>query len=264
MKILELGCAEGFLGEAIKQKFSVTYCAIEPSGDIKIAREKLDKVWGSVNEISTNMQFNLILIFHVLEHIYNVNIMSRLYKLLRDDGIIVIEVPHCFGNKRLPWDFNKEHIHLFSLTSISRLLERQGFDIKELCTGYYESVIYNDSMRIIAYKRKSFKEQKNNLVDRFQQYLGNRYIIYGAGGDFEALVAPYIKADNILAIIDSSKNKIGKRIIRKTIQGPKAVVKYLNEKFLIATYRYQEEILNFLTKKKVDKSQIVTLEDIFS
>jgi 2-polyprenyl-3-methyl-5-hydroxy-6-metoxy-1,4-benzoquinol methylase len=263
MQILELGCAEGALGEAIKRNFAVTYYGIEPSRDAKIARAKLDKVWESVNKISANVQFNLILAFHVLEHIHNIgNIMSKIYKLLSDNGIIVLEVPNYFGNKRLPWDFNKEHIHSFSLTSISCLLEKQGFHIKELSTGNYESAIYNDSMRIIASKRKSFQERKRSLVGRFRQYLGDRYIIYGAGGDLKALVLPYIKASNVLAVIDSSKNKIGKRIIDKVVQGPEAITKYLNQRFLIATYRYQGEILKIITKKGVDKSQIITLEDI--
>jgi FlaA1/EpsC-like NDP-sugar epimerase len=92
--------------------------------------------------------------------------------------------------------------------------------------------------------------------------LGDRYIIYGAGGDLKALVLPYIKASNVLAVIDSSKNKIGKRIIDKVVQGPEAITKYLNQRFLIATYRYQGEILKIITKKGVDKSQIITLEDI--
>lgn len=264
MQILELGCAEGSLGEAIKRNLVVTYYGIEPSRDAEIATTKLDKVWGAVKKIPPNMQFNLILAFHALEHIRNIgHIMSKLYELLSDNGIVVIEVPNYFGNKRLPWDFNKEHIHLFNSTSISCLLEERGFNIRELSTGYYESAIYNDSMRIIACKRKRFKELKRNLADRFRQCLGDRYIVYGVGGDFEALVLPYIKASNVFGIIDTSKNKIGKRILGKCVQGSEAIVEYLNERFLIATYRYQEEILKLLDKKGIDKSHIVTLEDIF-
>lgn len=263
IQILELGCAEGFLGEAIKRNFAVTYYGIEHSGDAKIATEKLDKVWTSVRKIRQNMRFNLILAFHTLEHIRNIKyIISKLYKLLSENGVIVIEVPNRFGNKRLPWDFHKEHIHSFSPTSIACLLERQGFNIKKLTTGYYESAIYNDSMRVIACKRKSLKELKGNLADCYQRYLGHQCIIYGVGGDFETLVLPYVKASNVLALIDSSKNKIGKRIIGKIVQGPEAIAKYRGERFLIATYRYREEILKILIKKGIHRSQIITLEDI--
>jgi len=265
MKILEVGCAEGALGEAIKRKFQISYYGIEPSRDSGTASTILDGVWGSLKKIPKNIRFNLILSFHALEHINAVvTHISGLYKLLDDDGILILEVPNYFGNKRLPWDFNKEHIHLFSLTSVSRLLEKQGFGISELRTGHYEAAIYNDSMRIIAHKRKSFKKQKCNLGDRFRQYLGNQCIIYGTGGDFEALVLPYIRVSNVFAIIDGSPENIGKRVIGKTVQGPGAVVKYLSKRFLIATYRYQEEIFKILTKKGINKSQIVTLEGIYS
>lgn len=265
IQILELGCAEGFLGEAVKRNFDINYCGIEPSRDAEIAKTKLDNVWESLKKIPPDTQFNIILAFHVLEHIRNIRVvLSKLFTLLNDDGILIMEVPNYFGNKRLPWDFNKEHIHLFSPSSISCALEKRGFKIIELKTGFYESAIYNDSIRVIAYKENSSKELKYKLIDHFQQYLGDQYIIYGIGGDFEALVLPYIKASNVIAIIDSSKNKIGRCIIGKNVQGPEAISNYQNKKILISTYKYQNEILMFLDRKGIDITNIVTLEDIYA
>ena len=265
MKILEVGCAEGALGKALKRRLQVVYYGIEPSRDSAAARKKLDGIWDSLRKIPKNIHFDLILSFHVLEHINALGPhISELYKLLDDDGILILEVPNYFGNKRLPWDFNKEHIHLFSLTSVSCLLEKHGLEIREVSTGNYESAIYNDSIRVIAGKRKSVQDKKSSLAKRFKKFLGDRFVIYGMGGDFESLVLPYIKTSSILTIIDSSPKIIGQRIIGKTIQGPGSVAKYFNKRFLIATYRYQKEIFRVLTLKGISRSRIVTLEDIFS
>ena len=260
MHLLELGCAEGALGEIVQSKYTVIYDGIEPSQDAKIAKTKLHRVWGAVREIPKNMNFDLILAFHVLEHIPNLrNTIAKLYKILSENGMMVLEVPNYYGNKHLPWDFNREHIHLFSLTSVSYLLEKHGFEIKEVSTGNYESAIYNDSMRIVVFKRNGSQERRDDLVKRFQEFLGKRYVIYGTGGDFQSLVSPYVKSGQVVAIMDSSQGKIGKRIIGKIIQGPKMVTKYLKEKFLIASYRYQDEILELLNQEGIDKSRIITL-----
>ena len=202
--------------------------------------------------------------FHVLEHIPKVgHAVSAIHKLLADDGTVVVEVPNRFGNKRLTWDFNREHIHIFSLTSMSSLFEKKGFNIKEAGTDYSDSPIYSDSLRIVACKKKSLTELRRDTVDRFHQFLGKQYIVYGAGGDFESLVLPYIKASDVLGIIDRSRNKIGRPILGKSVQGLEAIAKYPDRRFLIATYRHQEEILKTLRKKGLDRSQIVTLEDVF-
>jgi FlaA1/EpsC-like NDP-sugar epimerase len=111
--------------------------------------------------------------------------------------------------------------------------------------------------------RQSFSEKRRNLIKRFQELLGKCCVIYGAGGDFSTLVSPYLKSEQVVAIIDSSEEKIGKRIIGKIVQSPRMVCKYLNNKFLISSYRYQNEIQKFLKKKGVGKPQIITLEDIF-
>jgi SAM-dependent methyltransferase len=264
LRILELGCAEGSLGKLIKNSFEVKYSGVEPSGDVEIAKMNLDKIYASIKNIPKNVKFNLIIGFHVLEHInYIKQTISKLYRLLEDNGFVVFEVPNYSGNKRLPWDFNKEHIHLFSAASLSCLLEKCGFKIIGLNSGYHESVVYNDSLRVVACKKEDSRRQQYNLSKRFHDYLGKQFVVYGAGGDLNSLVSPYIKSSDVLAIIDSSEDKIGKRLMGKTIQGPGAVKNYSNKKFLLATYRFQNEILKLLVDKGVNKTRIVTLEDIF-
>ncbi len=263
MQILEIGCAEGSMGEEVKRKFPVIYSGVEPSMDARFARTKLDKVWDSMNSIPKKQRFDLILGFHVVEHVYNIQrFIVRLHALLKDDGVVVLEAPNHSGSRRLSWDFNREHTHLFTPLSIISLLEKNGFNLRQLSTGHYESEIYNDSIRAVCDKKRKAEYVTHDLVERFYRYLGRRCVIYGAGGDLKSLVLPYIKRSRILAVIDSAKDKIKTTVSGHIIQGPEQAGKYKNERFLVATLRYQDEITDTLIKKGVCRSNIVTLEDI--
>ena len=262
-KILELGCAEGSLGELIRRSFSVSYYGLEPSEDAKTAKLKLNGLWNSAQAIPGNFKFDLILGFHVLEHICVVEkIVPELCRLLKDDGRLVFEVPCHSGNDRVPWDFNKEHAHLFSAASLACLFENRGFEIESLTTGHYESAVYSNSIRIVARKKRASQRQKADLSQRIKRLLGRRYVVYGVGGDFRGLVSPYLVRADVRAVMDGSRGNIGKSVMGKRIEGPEAIGSYTDSKFLVATYRYQSEILEVLASRGVHKSRIVTLEDI--
>ena len=68
MKLLEIGCAEGMLGQEIKALAQLTYYGIEPSHDGERARFILDAVYHNIDEIKLGEErFDGILAFHVLE-----------------------------------------------------------------------------------------------------------------------------------------------------------------------------------------------------
>lgn len=264
LHVLEFGCAEGSLGAAIKRNFNLNYSGVEISADGLIAKKRLDRVWQSLGKISPKESFDLVLAFHVFEHLHNIgNAVSQLHTLLSEQGIMVVEVPYYSGNKLLPWDCHREHLHSFSVASLSALLERNGFFIKEMHTGCYESGIYNDSIRVIVCKATGYRQRRDILVSRFHTLLGKKYAIYGVGGDFENLVSPYVKPGAVVAIVDGSLKNIGRKILGKAVQGPGSVAQYAKHKFLIATYRYQNEIVGLLNKEGVAHSRIITLSDIF-
>ena len=243
MRILELGCAEGSLGKAVKNSAKVIYCGVEPSKDRASARAGFEKVWTSLKNIPSKRRFDLISAFHVIEHIPDLkDTLNSVYRLLCDDGILVIEVPNYFGNRKLPWDFHKEHIHMFGPASIACLLERHGFFIKEIVSGHYESVLYNDSIRIAAYKRTDPAKLKRDLIDRFRRLLGSRFVVYGAGGDFEALVAPYIRSSDLVAIIDSSRSRIGNKLLNNWTYRNNSYIHYRTLTFKKPIFFYQKSL----------------------
>ncbi|MCX8146155.1 MAG: class I SAM-dependent methyltransferase, partial [Azovibrio sp.] len=66
-RVLEVGCAEGALGEAIKTRFAVTYEGIELSQDAERAQAKLDRVYRTPAALTAAPPYDLIVSFHVLE-----------------------------------------------------------------------------------------------------------------------------------------------------------------------------------------------------
>ncbi len=76
--------------------------------------------------------YDIIVALDVFEHIlYPLNVISKLYKLLKKGWIIYIQVP--WYNPKIIWD-DYTHIRWFTRNSLERLLKDWGFSIKEV--GY--------------------------------------------------------------------------------------------------------------------------------
>ena len=78
--------------------------------------------------------FDCVCLTGVLEHLWDVDAAAQaLRRLVRRDGIVYIEVPDA-GRYLDPYvapfeDFNTEHVNHFSLGTLQRLAERQGFRV---------------------------------------------------------------------------------------------------------------------------------------
>jgi SAM-dependent methyltransferase len=87
------------------------------------------------------MRFDLVMAFHVLEHVGDVNhLLAECCKLLVPGGHLVFFVPNWNSWSRRVlgdyWpDFMPEHIHYFSEKSIGALLQRHCCDISYWETG---------------------------------------------------------------------------------------------------------------------------------
>lgn len=82
-----------------------------------------------------------------LEHVQDpAAVLGRVHGLLRDNGIVLIEVPNDFNplqrvlreqfGKPRYWIAAPHHINYFSFDSLTRLLERAGFDVVERETTF--------------------------------------------------------------------------------------------------------------------------------
>lgn len=105
--------------------------------------------------------FDLILCYHILEHIENdIKAMSELFRILKKNGNVIIQTPFKDGdNYENPGIISKEdrllhfgqedHVRIYSVNGLKERLQSMGFKIKIL--NYTE-----DNNNIFGFKSKEF------------------------------------------------------------------------------------------------------------
>lgn len=137
--ILDVGCATGFFLEAARSAGYTPYGVelSEYSAGIAQKRFGADFVFNGILEQCPFREesFDVIVMSDLLEHVKNPeDVMSRVRRLLKADGIVVIVTPdtdsytHRIMKNR--WvHYKLEHLFYFNITSLRKLAERQGFRI---------------------------------------------------------------------------------------------------------------------------------------
>lgn len=138
MEVLDVGCATaGFLTILRDRVRQVK--GIELYGPhVEFARERLGlDVEMKDIEYVEEKNFDVICVFHVLEHVANpVDFLGQVYKKLKDKGLLIVEVPNIDDPLISVYDvapykdfyFMRPHLFYFCERSMSFLLKKIGFD----------------------------------------------------------------------------------------------------------------------------------------
>jgi len=151
-KLLDVGCGIGFFLQVAQQDgFEVK--GADPSFLVSnYARERLglDVFTGTLMEMmSPKQSFDIITSLHVLEHVPSPSqFLAETRRILKDDGILVIEVPNMNNllAKVIGFRFRScfdcaQHYYYFTKKTLRLLLEKNGFEIlKEKWVGRNMSV----------------------------------------------------------------------------------------------------------------------------
>ncbi len=134
-RILDVGCGSGILLHFIKKKFpDIEIYGVEP--DRRFARyahetASVELLGADVNSMAVpKFKFDLIILNHVLEHLYHpVEKLKKLHSLLADQGSLLVEVPDWPSSK---WPeplemFHPTHIQHFCDLTLKNALSRAGF-----------------------------------------------------------------------------------------------------------------------------------------
>ena len=160
--VLDIGSGRGFTLYFLKKIFgyhTAVGTQIETAA-LKFSREKLGlDIYGEdLLEIDLKeKQFDLVTIWHVLEHIWDPSAyLERIYRLLKDKGRLVIEVPNFdswtrrfSGKYWLGLDL-KYHLCFFNYASLSRLLEKYDFKVKLVHTFSLEYSTFISVQSIVS------------------------------------------------------------------------------------------------------------------
>jgi len=150
--LLDVGCHLGFfLDVAANQGFQVQ--GVEPNPfNAAYARDEL----GLQVETATleecefpNSCFDIVTLYHVLEHIENpIRLLQEIKRVLRDDGLLVVEVPRFnSASRRLfrsRWrSYQIDHLTYFTDSTLQAMLQAGGFQVVMVdYPGRYMSLNY--------------------------------------------------------------------------------------------------------------------------
>ena len=147
LKVLDFGCGRGVLLEGFRAE-----------GHSVLGLERIGSGFECLPDISTmslqeliasGRQFDIIVLWHVLEHLDEPeNTIAQTRQLLKDDGKLYVEVPN-FGSIqarlfRSHW-FHLDiprHLTHFTSTSLEKLMNRNGLKATQLKTFSFDQNLY--------------------------------------------------------------------------------------------------------------------------
>src|SRR6266404_1559250 len=136
-RILDIGASTGTMLDVFRDNGWKAY-GVEPSESAKIAKEKGHKIIKNYFEKAklTNNYFDLVVMNHTLEHVDDAKfVMDKIYKVLKKNGIVLIDVPNAggFGSRimgdKWPHRLPKEHSYQFTRKSLEEIFEKSGFEV---------------------------------------------------------------------------------------------------------------------------------------
>jgi 2-polyprenyl-3-methyl-5-hydroxy-6-metoxy-1,4-benzoquinol methylase len=160
-KILEVGAGTGdFLAECIKNGWQS--CGIEPSEQARLVAKEYNKLnlKSNIDEVG-EVNFSIIALWHVLEHIPNLReTILKLNNLLAKNGSLIIAVPNhnSFDAKHYKqfwagYDVPR-HLYHFNKLSLTLIMESYGFKLVKTNPMIFDS--YYVSLLSEKYIRKLF------------------------------------------------------------------------------------------------------------
>jgi SAM-dependent methyltransferase len=263
-RVLEVGCAEGELGAALRAAVpGVRLEGIEPSGDATLAASRFDVLHRQrLEDVAFgDARFDRVLAFHVLEHLADpAPALRRLAELLSPGGMLVAEVPRRSGHPRVPHDRNREHLHFFCAASLCAMLQRAGLDALRLESGGYESPLYPDSLRVLAIRQPGRAALAAALRDRLARLLAADAAVWGTGGDFDNYVRPYLPAGLPVRLLDSSHAAQGRSIDGRLVESPAGASGLRT--VLVASCRHEASIREAMRDTAFRDARVVGLAEM--
>jgi len=157
--ILDIGCGTGdFLGHCKSQNWKTL--GLEPDDSArKIALEKNQieaRKLEHLYELDENT-FDVISMWHVLEHVYNLNQDIKQYKkILKNDGTLIVAVPNCSSKDAEHYKSNWAaydlpiHLYHFRPDNMKQLFANHGMEVVQILPMKFDS--YYISMVSEKYK----------------------------------------------------------------------------------------------------------------
>lgn len=276
---LQIGSSDGYTLARFREAGVQRVLGVEPgkaSVDLAKRLYDIDCINSSAEHFITDEPFELILLTHVLEHLYDPQlILQKCYDIQKKDkaGFIYVEVPLLSPLESLcPGFFSFEHINYYTRHNLVLSLESIGYAPVSLIEHYNSNLSpiigvlastqpqkhlpitpndYTQNKAIVsAYRQKEvgYWQQCLNTLAKALQGPGNLYL-WGAGIHTSQLVAntDLLKRYTVKALTDTSALKWGLKQGDWTCLSPDDIDWQEGDKVIISSYASEPEIYNALS-----------------
>jgi SAM-dependent methyltransferase len=264
-KAIDIGCNDGTLMEHLRRAGYATVVGLEPNAvAADIARNKgYDVYTGYLDQqqaeriVAEQGAFDTLFLRHVVEHVTDLDgFFAGVRALLRDDGLLVLELPDveesfAHGSPAILWE---EHVNYFTRTLAELLLRRYGFEVRDRRTYVFgggsmafvaqkraapvscalslpDAGPTNDLLRLFAAGVERQKAELGDLVT-LARSAGFQVLVYGAAPRSCLLVSVCQIADKIDFVVDDRQD-----IQNRLMPGTSQVVRPLAEVASVAGAR---------------------------
>lgn len=293
--VLEIGCANGGLLNALKHDGYQNILGIDPSPVCAQNAEKLYQIRVLTSALSDVKPdeigtFNFIILVAVLEHIKDLDkALNKINGLLDRDGKLYIEVPDVTqftSSLDAPFqEFSIEHINFFSPISLANIMRAHGFEQvyasqtsyeqTDTHTGYALRMIFQkihvDNTFTPLYDSESeagivkYVEASQKVENRIHRTVNDlvesqqSFIVWGVGTHTQRLLATSkLSSANISVFVDANPNYHGKTLNNIPVISPEQLIEK-NDPILVSSRIFQSEIVQKIQSELKLKNQILTL-----
>lgn len=145
LKVLDVGCSEGFFMELLRNLGFENIKGIDPSSKVveKAKKKGLIAEQNDIDEFQTKEKYDVILMMDVLEHLEKPEqALEKAYKLLNDNGALYLNIPICdslalrcrrflklASRESQLHDWDETHINAYSKKELVSLLKACSFSV---------------------------------------------------------------------------------------------------------------------------------------
>ena len=205
VRVLELGCSAGRLGQACREKFPgvhITGIEMDPQA-AKIARTRLDKVIeAKLEDIDFAAEgiapgsIDTFIAGDVLEHLYDPwRALTRVRPLLTPDAQVSVSIPnirnlsvHAMLHNEGTWRYEGHgllditHIRFFTLRDVVQMMNETGFDVADVRSNidaqYHDFFRGNRDKPSVTIQVGKLKLE-NLTPAELQEYCTKQFIVLG-------------------------------------------------------------------------------------
>jgi len=275
---LQIGSSDGYTLSRFRAAGVTRVLGVEPgTASVEIARRlyQVDCLHSSAEDFSSDEQFGLIILTHVLEHLYQPQDTLRKCRQLQqniNEGFIYVEVPLMAKPASLcPGFFSFEHINYYTRENLVRSLTDAGYSVVSLIEHYNSNLSpiigvlastrsqqhLDDFIPSVNRNRAILTDYRAKEVAYWQGCLdkvlpvlhqSKRIFLWGAGIHTSQLVANthLLNQCHVSGLTDTSSLKWGLRQGDWICQDPASIDWQQGDSVLISSYASEKEIYDSL------------------